>query len=151
MSKNSLDYTSLENKIYKRAYRLSDVKERLETVAFDIVRFKDDDKNANLWQIQSSDDGEYIVALYQAEEEAKTAGWEVLVNKTAGSIQVSYNGDPLVRIASSKIGIPRSELGQVESYLPSKLASNKKLVRALLNELPESAKKEVLSKYPELG
>ncbi len=150
MSKNSLDYTSLENKIYKKAYRLSDVKDRLETVAFDIVRFKDDDKGANLWQIQSSDDGEYIVALYQAEEETKTAGWEVLVNKTAGSLQVSYNGDPLVRIAASKLGIPRAELDQVESYLPSKLASNKKLVRALLNELPESAKKEVLSKYPEL-
>ena len=38
--KNTIDYSSLENKIYKKAYRLSDVKDQLESVAFDIVRFK---------------------------------------------------------------------------------------------------------------
>jgi len=151
MSKFSIDYSGLENTIYKRAYKLNDVKDRLETVAFDIVRFKDSDKAAELWQIQSADDGDYIVALYQPEEDAKTASlWEVVVSKTAGDLQISYKGDPLVRVSAAKIGIPRSELSQVEGYLPEKLASNKKLVKALLNELPESAKKEVLNKYPEL-
>ena len=150
MSKNDLDYSGLENKIYKRAYRLSDVKERLETVAFDIVRFKDSDNSADLWQVQSADDGDYIVAMYQ-EEEVKTAAlWGVVVSKTAGDLQVSYKGDPLVRVSSGKLGIPRSELSKIEEYLPSKLAANKKLVKALLNELTESAKKEVLNKYPEL-
>lgn len=150
MSKNFIDYSSLENTIYKKAYRLSDVKDRLETVAFDIVRFKDSDKGADLWQVQSADDGEYIVSLYQPDEEVKTSSWDVVASKTAGDLQISYKGDPLVRISAAKIGIPRSELSQVEVYLPEKLASNKKLVKALLNELPESAKKEVLSKYPEL-
>jgi len=151
MSKNSIDYSGLERKIYKKAYKLSDVQDRLETVAFDIVRFKDSDKAADLWQVQSADDGEYIVALYQPEEETKTASlWDVRVSKTAGDLQISYKGDPLVRISSSKIGIPRNELQKAEEYLPEKLASNKKLVKALLNELPESTKKEVLSKYPEL-
>jgi hypothetical protein len=150
MSKFQIDYSSLENRVYKKAYRLSDVKDQLETVAFDIVRFKDDDAGANLWQVQSSDDGDYIVSLYQADEEVKTSAWEVLVSKTAGDLQISYKGDPLLRVSASKIGIPRSELSKVPEYLPAKLASNKKLVKALLNELPESAKKEVLSKYPEL-
>lgn len=151
MSKYQIDYSSLENRVYKKAYRLSDVKEQLETVAFDIVRFKDSDKAADLWQVQSAEDGEYIVALYQPDEEPKVAAvWEVAVSKTAGDLQISYKGDPLVRLSASKIGIPRSELGQVEAYLPEKLASNKKLVKALLNELSESAKKEVLNKYPEL-
>lgn len=150
MKKFTLDYSSLEDTVYKKAYRLSDVKNQLETVAFDVVRFKDSDKAADLWQVQSSDDGDYIVSLYQTEEEVKTAQWEVLVNKTAGDLQISYKGDPLVRVSASKIGIPRAELSEVSNYLPSKLASNKKLVKALLNELSESAKKEVLSKYPEL-
>jgi hypothetical protein len=152
MSKFSVDYSGLENKVYKKAYRLSDVKDQLETVAFDIVKFKDGDKSADLWQIQSADDGDYIVAIYQPEEEEKSASanWDVVVSKTAGDIQVSYKGDPIVRIASSKLGIPRHELNQVPEYLPAKLAENKKLVKALLNELPASAKKEVLSKYPEL-
>jgi hypothetical protein len=151
MSKNSIDYSGLENRILKKAYRLSDVKDQLETVAFDVVRFKDSDKSADLWQVQSADDGEYIVALYQPEEDQKTASvWEVRVSKTAGALQISYKGDPLVSISSTRIGIPRNELHKAEEYLPEKLASNKKLVKALLNELSESAKKEVLSKYPEL-
>lgn len=151
MSKNSIDYSGLANKIYKKAYKLSDVQDQLETVAFDIVRFKDNDMSADLWQVQSADDGDYIVALYQPEEENKVAcRWGVTLSKTGNDLQVSYKGDPLVRVAASKLGIPRAELSKVEEYLPSKLASNKRLVKALLNELPESAKKEVLNKYPEL-
>lgn len=152
MSKNSIDYSSLENKIYKKAYRLEDVKDQLETVAFDIVKFKDGDKGADLWQVQDSDDGQYIVALYDGEETDKKAEclWGVAVSKTASALQISYKGDPIVKIASSKLGIPFAELHKAEKYLPSKLADNKKLVKALLNELNESAKKEVLSKYPEL-
>ena len=150
MKNSSVDYTSLENKIYKKAFRLSDVKDRLETVAFDIVRFKDGDKGADLWQIQNADDGDYIVALYQPEEEKIAATWEVFVSKTGGDLQISYKGDPLVRLSASKLGIPRSELHKAEEYLPSKLAANKKLVNALLNELTESAKEAVLNKYPEL-
>lgn len=154
MSKFRVDYDSLAHQITKRAYRLTDVKDQLETVAFDIVRFKDNDKGADLWQVQSADDGEYIVALYQPEEaEEKTttaAGWSVLVSKTGSDLQVSYKGDPIVRMASSKLGIPPAELHKVPEYLPAKLAANKKLVQALLKELSESAKKEVLKKYPEL-
>jgi hypothetical protein len=152
MSKYTVDYTNLANQITKRAYRLADVKDQLETVAFDVVRFKDGDKGADLWQVQSADDGDYIVALYADDEEnTKNANpWGVNISKTAGDLQVSYKGDPLVRVASSKLGIPRTELSKVEQYLPEKLAENKKLVKALLNELSPSAKQEVLKKYPEL-
>lgn len=150
MPKDSIDYSRLDTAVYKKAYKLSDVKDQLETVAFDIVRFKDGDKGADLWQVQNADDGDYIVALYQPDEAEKTALWEVTVSKTATDLQVSYKGDPIVRLAASKLGIPRHELKQAEGYLPAKLAENKKLVKALLNELVETAKKEVLSKYPEL-
>jgi len=151
MLKFKVYYSGLENTIYKKAYRLSDVKDQIERVAFDIVKFKDNDKGAELWQVQSADDGDYIVAIYNPEDEEKVASeWEVSVNKISCDLQVSYKGDPLMRVASTKIGIPRNELGKVEQYLPKKLADNKKLVKALLNELNESAKKEVLSKYPEL-
>lgn len=152
MSKFAVDYTGLVNKIVKKAYKLEDVQNKIERVAFDIVRFTDGDNGANLWQIQSADDGDYIVAIYQDEDtnEKTAANWQVSVSKTAGDLQVYYKKDPIVRVASSKLGIPRSELAQIEQYLPAKLAENKKLVQALLKELPESAKKEVLNKYPEL-
>jgi hypothetical protein len=151
MPKFAVDYSGLENKIYKKAYRLADVKDQLETVAFDIVRFKDNDKGADLWQVQSADDGDYIVALYNGDPEEKVAAlWDVSIMKTAGDLQVSYKGDPIVRVAASKLGIPFAELSRIPDYLPSKLAENKKLVKALLNELATSAKNEVLKKYPEL-
>lgn len=151
MKKFAIDYSALANQMVKRAYKLSDVKDQLETVAFDVVRFKDSDISADLWQVQSADDGEYIVALYQPDEEEKTAAtWDVAVNKTASAIDISYKGDPIVRVAASKLGIPSSELNKVPSYLPAKLASNKKLVKALLSELSPTAKQEVLTKYPEL-
>lgn len=155
MSKFSVDFDKLENKLLKKAYRLSDVKDKLETVAFDLVKFKDGDHGAALWQIQSADDGDYIVTLYDdVEEQKKTASlkaWEVVLSKTSKTLNVFYKGDPIVKVATSKLGISAEELNSVERYLPQKLAESKSLVKALLSELPESAKKEVLNRYPELG
>lgn len=151
-SKFSVDYEQLENKLLKRSFKLSDVKDKLETVAFDVVRFKDNDKGANLWQVQSADDGDYIVSLYEDEPEtAKTASaWEVVLSKTSNTLNFFYKGAPIVKMSAAKLGIPVAELNLVEQYLPGKLADNKALVSALLNQLNEPAKKEVLSKYPEL-
>jgi hypothetical protein len=151
-SKFSVDYEQLENKLLKRSFKLSDIKDKLETVAFDVVRFKDNDKGANLWQVQSADDGDYIVSLYEDEPEtAKTASaWEVVLSKTSNTLNFFYKGAPIVKMSAAKLGIPATELNLVEKYLPGKLADNKALVSALLNQLNEPAKKEVLSKYPEL-
>ena len=155
MSKFGLDYSGLANKITKKAYRLADVKEQLETLCFDIVRFKDGDKGAELWQVQNAADGDYIVALYDDEEEAvkiasAKSNWSALVTKNGSDLQISYKGDPLVRLSSAKLGIPSSELHQAEAYLPEKLATNKKLVKALLSELNDAARQEVSKRYPEL-
>lgn len=152
MAKFNVDYSGLANTITKKAYRLSDVKDQLETIAFDVVRFKTNDKGAELWQVNHAEDGDYIVALYEDEDELeKTANvWNVLVTKSGSDLQVSYKGDPLVRLSSAKLGIPSSELHKAEQYLPEKLATNKKLVKALLSELNETARQEVSKRYPEL-
>lgn len=151
MSKFSIDYSSLDNTVHKKTYKFSEVKNRLEKVAFDIVRFKDGDEAANLWQIQSADDGEYIVAVYQADDDdKKEAGWEVVAS-AAGNLHFSYKGEPIVRVAASKLGLSREQLKDIPSYLPAKLASNKKLVKALLKELQPSSQQEILAKYPELA
>ncbi len=152
MSKFSVNYNELDVKINKKAFKLSEVKDRLVKVAFDVVRFKDGDEAANLWQIQSADDGDYIVALYKEEEMKAEAGsdWAAVLTKGASDIQVYYKNEPIVRVASSKLGINKDELELVPSYLPEKLAENKKLVSSLLNMLSETAKKEVFKKYPEL-
>lgn len=264
MSQFKVDFEKLETQLLKKSYRLADVKDQLETVAFDIVRFKNTDKSTALWQVQSAEDGDYIISLYEdAEDNKKTAsqGWEVVLSsgsslvssfaKTAAKIRPSgeewevvsdagkslgkyktkeeaekrlraaeyfkehksasasfekfafvrklpngkwrveskkgknlgtfdtkeeadkhlgqveffkhqgkaasnkilnffYKGQPITRVSADTIGIPESELASVERNLPKRLASNKKLVAALLSTLPKNAKKEVLDKYPEL-
>ena len=149
---NSIDYRKLEDQLLKRTYKLSEVQDKIEKVAFDIVRFKDDDKGASLWQVQNADDGEYIISLYEEPAVSKTASassWQI--EKTGQSLQFFYKGAPIVKMATDKLGIPVSELSTVERYLPAKLSSNKELVKALLNELTEPAKEMVYNKYPELA
>jgi hypothetical protein len=220
MSQFKVDFEKLETQLLKKSYRLADVKDQLETVAFDIVRFKNTDKSTALWQVQSAEDGDYIISLYEdAEDNKKTAsqGWEVVLSsgsplvssfaKTAANasfekfafvrklpngkwrveskkgknlgtfdtkeeadkhlgqveffkhqgkaasnkiLNFFYKGQPITRVSADTIGIPESELASVERNLPKRLASNKKLVAALLSTLPKNAKKEVLDKYPEL-
>jgi hypothetical protein len=153
MPKFGVNYSSLNTQMVKKAsHKVADVKDQLETVAFDIVRFKDSDNGANLWQIQSSDDGDYIVALYDEEDptiKTASAHWGVLATQT-GHLQISYKGDPLVRLSSAQLGIPAAELKQAEKYLPEKLATNPKLVKSLLKELSLVAQQEVSKRYPEL-
>lgn len=156
MRKFSVDFGKLEEKLLKKSYRLSEVKDQLEVVAFDIVRFKDYDKGADLWQIQSSDDGEFIVTKYEDADPVKVANasatpWEVVLSPTSNTLNFFYKGDPIAKVASSKLGFEASQLSTIERSLPKSLASNKKLVKALLSELPETAKNEVLNKYPELS
>lgn len=160
-SKFDIDFTAVENTLSnKKAYKLSEVKDRLETVAFDIVRFKSPDESANLWQVQSSDDGkeDFIVSLYQDAEEptaeltkaASNIPWEVSLSKTAVAIDIYYKGDPIVRLSAKQLAIPAAELPSVPRYLPKKLSENKSLVSSLLSELTDAAKQAVVSKYPEL-
>jgi hypothetical protein len=150
----TVDFDAAFTKLTKRAYRLSDVKDQIETLAFDIVRFKDNDDASNLWQVQNAEDGDYIVALYDDEDLTKTASsnpWTVMVSKFSGDLQVSYKGEPLVKVAFKELGIPRNELYKVPQYLPEKLATNKKLASGLLKKLDATSKQAVLQKYPELG
>lgn len=153
MKNNKVDYTNLDLKLNKKIYRLADVKHRIEKVAFDVVRFKDGDID-QLWQVQSHDDGDYIVSLYtEPKEEIKVeaSAWEVILNKSGQDLNFFYKGEPIVRLAASKLGIAPEDTASVKRYLPSKLANNKTLVSALLKELDVTARANVTRKFPELA
>jgi len=158
MSKTSLDYLSLENKLdksNKKVYKLADVQHKIRKVAFDIVRFIDGSDIEGLWKVDKTPDGECIVALYDEgdglEKTASTrSNWKVLLSKQ-NDLHVFYKNEPIVRLASQDLGIPESEINLVPTYLPEKLANNSKLVRGLLNQLTESERQELYNKYPELA
>ena len=150
MSRFSVDYSKLSNSVNvidKKVIRLSDVKHRLEKVAFDVFRMKDGDPD-ELWQIQNSDDGDYIVAKYDMEDadtKVKTsAAWDVLVSNGSSDINVFYKDHPITKIANV------ADVDSVKRFLPSKLASDKGFVAALLNTLDPATKASILKLYPEL-
>jgi hypothetical protein len=150
---HSINYDQLAEKTLRKTFKYSEVKDKLVSVAFDIVKFPSEDQGANLWRVLSADDGQYIVALYEESPDdlEKTASlpWSVSASNT--HLSIAYKGDPLVRLSSAQLGIPASELHRAEQYLPSKLATNKKLVQALLSELNTAARQEVANRYPELA
>lgn len=151
MPKFSIDLDNVSSVVSKKSYKLSDVKDKIVKIAFDVVKFKDAPAD-ELWQIQSSDDGDYIIALYNEEEKVVTASfqpWSVLVK--SADLHIFYKQEHLCKVASSFLGLSESDLPLVKQYLPNKLASNKNLVKALLNSVDRDTQKSILAKYPELA
>jgi hypothetical protein len=151
MPKFSIDLDNVSSVVSKKSYKLSDVKDKLVKVAFDVVRFKDAPED-ELWQIQNSDDGDYIIALYNDDEKIVTASlqpWSVIVKNS--DVHVFYKKEHLCKVASSELGLQESDLSLVKQYLPKKLASNKNLVKSLLNSVDRDTQKSILAKYPELA
>lgn len=154
--KHSVNFSELTEKLLNKTYKLADVQHKIEKVAFDVVRFKDGDDAANLWKIEQDNDGSYIVALYDtnSEQSIKTASlkvWDVNFNDKTDTLNVFYKGDHIAKIASSKLGLNKSQLKETLPTLPKSLGSNKKLVNSLLNLLDDGKKTDIIKKFPELA
>jgi hypothetical protein len=144
------EFASLEKVVNKKkSYILSDVESKIEKVAFDVVRFKDDDLS-HLWQIQKSSDGtEIIVAMYDEPEltvESKKE-WAAIPDKSA-NIHVFYKGEAIYKLASGMFNA--SDVDIVCRTLTSSLSSDRAFVNALVQELSPVSRDLVLQKYPEL-
>jgi hypothetical protein len=151
MPKFSVDLDNVKSVVSKRSYKLSDVQDKIVKIAFDVVRFQDAPAD-ELWQIQNADDGDYIIALYDEEEKVATASlqpWSVVIKNS--DLHVFYKEEHLCKVASTQLGFKESDLSLAKQYLPRKLASNKNLVKALLNSVDHDTQKSILSKYPELA
>jgi len=147
------DYTSLDQKINaKKFIRLADVEDRIERVAFDVVRFNDDNGFDKLWIVEEKDGDKVLVAMYDDDEiEPKTASaniWETVADKSG--VNIFYKGEPIKRVAMASLGLEAAEAKSVCRYLPGKLASDKDMVGSLLDDLSESERNTLFTKYPEL-
>lgn len=154
MNKFSVDYEHLDKKLHqKKFYRYQDVKDHLIKVAFDVVRFRDSDEIDGLWKIEHTDDGDMIVAMYENPKENLEAksSWSVVPDKTGIYINLFYKNDPIVRLASSDLGIPKDEISSIAETLPNSLASNINLRKSLFKELSKEERLNLFSKYPELN
>ena len=141
------------NLLPQRAHRLSDVQDRIERVAYDLVRFRDNQDTDQLWKIQESPEGPVIVALYgddgalTAQSNAKK-DWEAVPNKNA--MHIYYKGEPLVSLSAEQLGVPVSEFNIVKRWLPVKLATDENFQTLLLKRVPAPGRRLIAQRFPEL-
>ena len=149
------DYESLEQRVaVRKVYKLADVQDRIERVAFDVVRFRDSGGLDKLWVVQEQDGEQVLVAMYedddvQKEATASARPWAV-VPDNAGNVSVFYKSEPIVRLAMTNLGLASEDASVVSRYLPEKLSSDRDLTNALLKELPSPDREALFAKYPEL-
>jgi len=138
----------------KRAYRLADVEDRIERVAYDLVRFRDNADTDQLWKIEEGSDGPVIVALYGEDGTMKTSessvkrDWDAIPDKKA--VHVFYKGEAIVSLSSQELGIPVEEFDIVRRWLPRKLEADQGLQKELLSKVASSGRELIAQRFPEL-
>ncbi len=147
-----VNYDSLETNLTQRkSFKLADVKNRIEKVAFDFVRFTDSESIDDLWQIQSCEDGEYIVAMYDEPKIANASEetWRIIAQ--GSELQVFYKSSPITRFSLDQIGLGGENPSLLRRSLTKKLASDKNLVKKLMCDLSDERKNEIFTRFPELA
>lgn len=156
MDQFTLDYSTLHNKVNsKKAFKLSGIAPgALKKVAFDVVRFVDSQAIDGLWQIENREDGPYIVAMYDdpvlpENSISKSSSWKVYADTAGKYLSFFYQDAPMVRLASSDLGIAPEDAQETAQNLPGQLETNAALRSALLQEIPPNLRGKVISQLPE--
>jgi len=154
--KFTVDFDSLASTLLpKKAHRLADVEGRIEKVAYDLVRYRDNDDTDQLWKIEEGADGPVIVALYgddgglvvESEKEEKT-DWDAVPDKTA--MHIYYKNEPIVTLSSKDLGISSLEFSLARKWLPKKLAADERLQANLLTKVASASRALIPDRFPEL-
>lgn len=141
------DYEKLNGKINRpKMYKLADIEDKIIRIAFDVVRFRDDDNLDKLWVVQEQNGEEVIVAMYEDEEGQTKSAWAAIPDATG--INVFYKSEPITRFSFQEIGIPKDESDSLCRCLPVKLAADNRFRKSFLNDL--SDRDAVYARFPEL-
>ena len=144
------DYDRLDGNINaKKVYKLKDVNDRIERVAFDVVRFRDSEGFDKLWVVQEQNGDQVLVAMYNEDEKIEAKAWAAIPDQS-GNVSVFYKGEPITRLSMVSYGLPNEEASVVCRFLPKKLASDRSFAHSLLSELSSADRNAVFEKHPEL-
>lgn len=152
MEKFELDYKSLSNVVDPDTSRipLKGNEHRIIRVAFDMVRFKDSGPE-ELWQVQSNDDGEFLVRTFDIsnEENIVTSNWKVMLDKKEENITVAYQDVPIKRIACKQYGAcDTKKAWMLRDTIYERLNNDQKFIKSFYFSLPcekQAALKEIVA------
>lgn len=140
----------------KKTIKYNDVKDHLEKVAFDIVRFAPEYEEAidGLWRIETTNDGEVILALYSSDSDvvktASTSEWNVIPDKSLSEINIFYKNEPVTTIKAASLNVESSEVKSFCRHLINKFATDNSAKKLLFRDLDKKTKNYFFTKYPEL-
>ncbi len=143
MLKTELDYDHISNVISEKQDKLPLIgnEHRLIRVAFDLFRLNGD-STEDLWQIQNTDDGEFIVRTFDLQEEesvTKKSNWNVVADSSGRNLTITYRNIPLHKVASNKYNANTlDEVNLLQRTLRDKLSTDKSFVKLLLKEIPSN-------------
>lgn len=158
MTNFSVNYSQLNEELAERkVYRLADVQDRVEKVAWDVVRFVDSDNIDNLWKIEHRGDDDVIVSMYDNEESLEITAseksknfWAAALDKSGSYVNIFYKNEPIRKISLSSLGIAHEDGKILVRNLPKMLVSNLSLVKNMIKDASKEERNLLFSKYPEL-
>lgn len=120
-------------------------KERFVKVAFDVYSPKNDVSD-DLWVIQDTDDGQFLVRTNWNHDDlvkkSKEDGWDAVSNKKGDNITLYYKDLPLINLSAEEYGFnegnPRVFVNSLLRFM-----NDKKNVAKLLSSLPEKKAAEL--------
>ena len=150
MDKFKIDFQELGKEVIPDPNKLplKGNEHRLIRVAFDLFHLKDGNPE-DLWQVQSSDDGEFLVRTYSLpeDEEKKVASskWTVELDKKEENLTVAYRNIPVLKLAAKNYGITTPEETRLfQQMVYKKLAVDNEFENNLVKSL--SVEKQLILK-----
>lgn len=115
-------------------------KDKFRKIAFDVYA-PINDPTDNLWTLQNTDDGDFLIRTHWDHEnahlkESQEIGWNATPNKEGSAVTLYYKDLPLINLTAAEYGFDKSDTrGFIKTLLH--FMRDKNNVATLLKSLPE--------------
>lgn len=148
------DFIGLQQQLDREnTIKLADVAHKIERVAFDVVRFRDDDLG-QLWRVEQTDEGDVLVAMYDDDKDieitASVSDWKAIPDKSEQYVNIFYKNEAISNFKTASVGLDSEDVHIVCSVMRQKLAEDKDFQSKFIESLPKKEQEVLVAKYPEL-
>ena len=117
-------------------------------VAFDMYKVFGDQYN-DLWQVESSEDGDYLVRASDPRFQSKEGGsWSASSNYDGDSVTLSYKNVPICSFSSDDYGFSGEDVFTFKSALLDMASSDSTFVKNLIDAQVEAKANAIRGLFP---
>ena len=120
----------------------------IKKVAFDMYKVFGDQYN-DLWQIESSDDGAYLVRASDPRYQTKEGGdWSASSNYDGDNVTLSYKNIPICSFSSDDYGFSGEDVFAFKSALLDMASGDNEFVKSLIDSQVEAKANAIRGLFP---